>query len=452
MKRSGLIAAAIVVAGGGFALWKADRAASVAAGYFAKVSCSEIFLARRAPSAVTDGEFHDISPAFDHLGFKIDESGRSITASIFGVGRAKAIYRQGYGCTLLRGGAPEAPPELQPVADKALPDAKAGSTAMRGDVDYAAVETALDGAFADEKAATRAILVVKDGSVIAERYADGFSAETPLLSWSMAKSVTATMVGAAMLRGFVDLDSPAPVDEWSRKGDPRAAIEWNDLMRMQSGLAFSEVYEDPNSDVSQMLFRARDAGGVAARQRPEHAPGSFWSYSSGTTNLIQRTLRGTLEANDAGYHSFARDAIFAPIGAASFVLETDSSGTFIGSSFVYATARDWAKLGLLYLNDGVQDGLRLLPEGWSRYVATPVLASDGEYGAQFWLNRPGADGRPKYVPGVPDDAYLMAGHEGQYVLIVPDKNMVIVRAGMTRGEEPMSIIAPTFAAIYAAVE
>ncbi len=452
MKRLGLIAAAGVVAGGGFGLWRIDTAASVASGYMAKVACSEIFLAGRSTSAVTDGDFHDISRAFDYLGFKIDVSDRFITTSLFGIGGAKAIYRDGYGCTLVRGGAPEAVPALKPIADKPLPDAKAGTPAMRNDVDYAAVEAAIDGAFADEKAATRALLVVKDGAVIAERYADGFTAETPLLSWSMAKSVTATMVGAAMLRGFIDLESPAPVDEWSRKGDPRAAIAWNDLMRMQSGLSFDETYDDPNSDVSIMLFRARDAGGVAARRRPEHAPGSFWSYSSGTTNLIQRTLRGALEANDAGYHSFARDAIFAPIGAASFVLEPDSSGTFIGSSFIYATARDWAKLGLLYLNDGVWDGLRLLPEGWSRYVTTPAAASNGFYGAQFWLNHPGADGRPKYMPGVPDEAYLMAGHEGQYVLIIPDKNMVIVRTGMTRGREPMSTVAPTFAAIYAAVE
>jgi CubicO group peptidase (beta-lactamase class C family) len=115
------------------------------------------------------------------------------------------------------------------------------------------------------------------------------------------------------------------------------------------------------------------------------------------------------------------------------------------------TARDWAKLGLLYLNDGVADGVRLLPEGWSAYVARPASASDGFYGAQFWLNHPGADGRPKYMPGVPEDAYLMAGHEGQYVLIVPDRRLVVVRTGMTRGAEPMPIVAPVFAAIYAAV-
>lgn len=451
MKRLGLIAAAGVVAGGGFALWQADRMASVGTGYMAKVACSEIFLANRQSSSVSKDDFNNISPAIDRVQLKIDAHERAVSGNLFGFGRAKAIYRDGYGCTLVRGGAPEAVPALTPVADKPLPDAKAGTLTMRHDVDYTAIEAAFDAAFADKDAATRSILVVKDGAVIAERYAQGFSAQTPFLSWSMAKSVTATMVGAAMLRGLVDLDVPAPISEWS--GDPkRAAITWNNLLQMQSGLAFDETYDDPNSDVSEMLFRARDAGGVAARQRLAHAPGSFWSYSSGTTNLIQRTLRETLEANDVGYHAFARDAFLGPIGAASFTLEPDASGTFIGSSFIYATARDWAKLGLLYLNDGVADGLRLLPEGWSRYVAMPAAASDGFYGAQFWLNRSGADGRPKYIPGVPDEAYLIAGHEGQYVLIVPDKNMVIVRTGMTRAKEPMPTVAPTFAAIYAAVQ
>jgi CubicO group peptidase (beta-lactamase class C family) len=322
---------------------------------------------------------------------------------------------------------------------------------MRDDVDYEGVEAALDAAFADETATTRAILVVKDGAVVAERYAEGFSAATPFLSWSMAKSVTAGMVGAAVLKGEIDIDEPAGAPERYSPGDPRFAIVWRDLLQMQSGLAFNEDYGDPNSDVSKMLFRARDAGSVAAKKKLIHEPGTFWDYSSGTTNLIQRSLRDALEADGIDYHSYAREALFEPIGAASFVLEPDASGTFIGSSFMYATARDWAKLGLLYLNDGVHDGVRLLPERWSRTVATPAAASDGFYGAQFWLNRPGTDGRPKYMPGVPDDAYLMAGHEGQYVLIIPDKRLIIVRTGMTRGTPAMPVVAPTFAAIYAAV-
>jgi CubicO group peptidase (beta-lactamase class C family) len=449
MRRWPLIAAAGVVAASAVLFVAADPQAGVAAGYKAKVACSEIFLAERVALAVLEGEFKQISPVLDRVRLKIDSGEKSVSGSIAGFGAAKAIFRPAYGCTLVRGRAPGPLPALAPIADKPLPEAFAGTPSARSDVDYAALAAALDAAFASKVAATRAILVIKDGAVIAERYADGFTAKTPFLSWSMAKSVTATMAGAAKMRGFIDLEAPAPVREW-KFGDPRAAITWNDLLQMQSGLAFSEIYEDPASDVSQMLFRARDAGGVAARKKLTHPPGTFWYYSSGTTNLIQRTLRETLEANDVGYHSFARDALFAPLGAASFTLEPDASGTFFGSSFFYATARDWAKLGLLYLGGGIYDGVRLLPEGWSRYVAGPASASDGEYGAQFWLNHPGADGRPKYVPGVPDDAYLMSGHEGQYVLIVPDKRLVIVRTGMTRGVKPMPLVAPIFAAIYAA--
>ena len=451
MNRKLLIAAALAVAAAGsFAFMKADSYAGVGAGYMAKIACSEIFLAGRDGVEVLKADFNEISPALDHVRLKIDSEKKTVRGSIFGLGRVEANFRDGFGCTLKRGQL-AALPKLAPIADKPLPDALPGTPEMREDVDYKAIDAALDAAFTDTVAATRAILVVKDGAVIAERYAPGFSAGTPFSSWSMAKSLTATMVGAAVHMGFLDIETPAPVREWD--GDPkRSAITWNDLLQMQSGLAFSEVYGDPTADAPRMLFLARDAGAAAASKPLLHDPGKHWSYSSGTTNLLQRTLRETLEANDTGYHTFARDHLFAPLGMASAVLEPDASGTFIGSSFMYATARDWAKLGILYLNDGVADGERLLPEGWNQYVATPAAASDGFYGAQFWLNNPGADGRPKYIPDVPDDAYLMAGHEGQYVLIVPDKRLVVVRTGMTRGAEPMPLVAPVLASIYAAVQ
>jgi CubicO group peptidase (beta-lactamase class C family) len=249
------------------------------------------------------------------------------------------------------------------------------------------------------------------------------------------------------LRGLVDLDAPAPVPEWS-EDDPRTAITWGHLLQMQSGLAFSEDYGAAHSDVSRMLFRARDAAKVAAEKPLAHKPGDYWSYSSGTTNILQRALRQRLEAQGVSYHAFAREALFAPLGMASATMEADASGTFIGSSYVYATARDWAKLGLLYLADGAIGEERLLPQGWSAYVSTPADKSDGAYGAQFRLNRPGAEGREKYAPGLPDSAYFMTGHEGQYVTIIPDKNLIIVRAGTTRGPAPMSVVAPVFAAIY----
>ena len=441
---------AIVAAGALFVAFYANPAAGVGAGYIAKVACSEIFLAGRNKDAVLKLDFNGISPLLDYVNVEVDEQSRQVKASLFGLGRARAIYRDFYGCTLVRGGAPVPLPSMDPAREQAQEKRRFFLRYANDDVDRDAINTALDKAFADPVQQTRAIFILKDGMVIAERYATGFSAETPLLSWSMAKSVTATMIGAAVNKGLIDINSPASAEEWKGDAD-RSEITWNDLMQMQSGLAFDEDYGDTSSDVNRMLFRSRAAGSVAAAKPLAHPTGTFWAYSSGTTNLLQRLLRQTLDEAGVNYHRFAYEEIFGPIGAPSFTLEPDASGTFVGSSFVYATARDWAKLGQLYLKGGVVDGVEILPDGWTNYVAAPASASDDFYGAQFWLNRPGRNGRRKYIPGVPDDAYLMAGHEGQYVLIIPDKNMVIVRAGMTRGVEAMPLVAPVFEAIYAAV-
>jgi hypothetical protein len=436
--RRALAALLVVAAVGGVGAALVSPYARLVAAYEAKIACSEIFLAGRAEADVRTHDFAGISPVLDYVSLRIDREERVTRASLFGLGAARAIYREGYGCVLARR-APPVLPALAPVADTPLPTATADNAYL----------DAFDRAFDDPVAGTRALLVAHKGVVIAERYADGFSAETPLLSWSMAKSVTASMVGAAALRGLIELDAPAPVAEW-KSGDPRAAISWRDLLQMQSGLAFSEDYGAAHSDVTRMLFRADDGAKVAAEKPLAHPPGEYWSYSSGTTNILQRALRNALEARGVSYHDFAREALFAPLGMASATIEADASGTFIGSSFVYATARDWAKLGLLYMSDGVANGRRLLPEGWSAFVAAPAAKSDGAYGAQFWLNHPGADGREQYAPGLPDDAYFMAGHEGQYVTIIPDKELVIVRAGVTRGAEPMELAAPIFASIYEA--
>ena len=338
------------------------------------------------------------------------------------------------------GSAPSpAPAEAPPVSGQAL-----------SYVDYAALDHALAKAFEENTLSHRALLVVVDGKIVAERYAEGFSKATPFLSWSMAKSVTATAVGAAAMRGLLDVSDPAPVPEWAN-ADPRGKITWNDLLHMQSGLKFGEDYDVTRSDVNRMLFEMADAGALAASRPAIHAPGEHWYYSSGTTNLVSKTLRQVLEANGVDYHGFFREAIFDPIGAGSVVVEPDAAGAYIGSSFIYATARDWARLGQLYLNDGVWNGERLLPEGWADYVATPSGASDGEYGAHFWLNNDGANGRARDIPGLPEEVYYFAGHEGQYVVIVPDKRMVIVRTGMTRGQYAMPVVAPVIKELYDAV-
>jgi hypothetical protein len=439
-----LAAAALIYAG-----VAADRMLRIASGYKAKVACSEIFVAGRDAGDVIARDFAGMDAAMEKVPVSVNQSAKLVRArGPFGLGAARAVYRPGYGCTLANGGRVSELPAPPPAVDPAPWDEAPDGAIPR--VDYTALNAALTRAFAENTAGHRAVLVAVDGKIVDERYADGFDAATPFLSWSMAKSVTATLAGAAAMRGLIDVSDPAPVPEW--EGDAaKSKIAWNDLLQMQSGLAFGEHYGQVRSDVNRMLFEKADAGGFAARKPVEHAPREVWSYSSGTSNLLARTLAQVLAAEGTDIYAFAHDALLAPLGAASVVLEPDASGNVVGSSFVYATARDWARLGQLYLQDGVWNGERLLPEDWTDYVATPAAAADHQYGAQFWLNRDGENGRVRFYSGVSEETYFFAGHEGQYVFIVPDRNMVIVRTGMTRGRNAMETVGPLMAEIYAAV-
>lgn len=431
---------------------KADRLARIGAGYKAKIACSEIFLAGRDRQSVLKTDFAGMDPMMEEITVHFDADKKTVNAAgPFGFGRALAVYRDGYGCTLANAGRILALPAPS-LAAAGYPwrEAPAISESALAYVDYGALDFALTTAFEANQANNRAVIVIVDGKIVDERYADGFSKETPFLSWSAAKSVTATLVGAAALQGYLSIDDSAPVPEW-RTNANLARITWNDLLHMQSGLAFEEIYDNPRSDVNRMLFEAADAGAIAAKKKANHRPGEVWYYSSGTTNLISRTLRQLLAEAGIDFNQFARDAILGPIGAERIVMEPDASGTFIGSSFVYATARDWARLGQLYLQDGVWDGVRLLPEGWAAYAAAPATASDGQYGAHFWLNHDGANGRERFIPGAPEDVYFMAGHEGQYVFIIPSKRTVIVRTGMTRGLRALPAVAPLIKEIYDAI-
>jgi CubicO group peptidase (beta-lactamase class C family) len=434
--------------------------AHTGAAYKAKVACSEIFLAGRTSKAVLASDFDNIDPLLDRMPVTVDDARRqTVAAGPAGLGRAKAIYRDGYGCTLENQKPLAALPALAPVTNEPWSDATINSDHTITRVDTKKLNALIEAAFADSAAGNRALLVAVDGEVVAEGYADGISKTTRLASWSMAKSVTATVLGAAVLQGLVELDDPAPVREW--QGDAaRSKITWSDLLHMQSGLAFDENYAGMRSDVNLMLFHEADAGAYAADKPAIYPPGEHWAYSSGTVNLLARTLRQVLEDAGADYYTFARNAIYAPIGAASITMEPDASGTPIGSSYVYATARDWARLGELYLRGGVWGERRILPVGWSDYVAIPVTASDNQYGAYFWLNRDGKPAREggqdetaraRFVPGLPQDAYFMSGHEGQFVFIIPSKNMVIVRTGITRGTPAIAASAPLIAALYDAV-
>jgi CubicO group peptidase (beta-lactamase class C family) len=253
------------------------------------------------------------------------------------------------------------------------------------------------------------------------------------MGWSMAKSVVNALVGILVKEGLLTLDDPALVPEWHGPEDRRGSITLDHLLRMSSGLRFDEDMSTPMADVIRMLLASGDMAKYAAQKELTNTPGTKWQYSSGTTNIIAQVIRNALQ-DDAEYLSFPRRALFDRIGMAGVVLETDAAGTFVGSSFMYATARDWARLGMLYLQDGVWDGERVLPDGWVTYTTSPAPANpQRHYGAHFWLEVPAeysGEGSP-----LPKDAFHAAGHEAQFVTIVPSHDAVVVRLGRTRYPE-----------------
>ncbi len=410
----------------------------VASGYSAKRLCSEVFVAGRQ---LEDIVREDLALMPLPLSTHVDRDKKEASVSVLWATQT-AAWRPGLGCALTTGvdlkalkaagfEPTAAPKDLDqapwPAGDK-LPEA------LPEGVDRAKMDAAMDWAFEepdpDVLRLTRAVVVLYKGQIVAERYAKGYDRHTPLLGWSMTKSVTSALMGVLAKEGKVDIKAPAPVPQWS--GDDRAKITTDALLRMSSGLGFDETY-GPFGDVTAMLFTKPDTAGFALQSKAAAEPDKVWSYSSGTTNILSWIIRQTL-GDDAAYHRFARRALFEPIGAWSAVMETDPSGTMVGSSFLYMNARDWARFGLLYLNDGVWQGNRILPEGWVKYSCTPTgPAPQGEYGAQWWLNA-GAPGNPqdRMYPSLPTDVCAAQGFETQRVMVIPSRDVVIVRLGLTQ--------------------
>jgi CubicO group peptidase (beta-lactamase class C family) len=412
----------------------------VGAGYAAHVTCSLAHLSRYERAAIDPYVEAEVAPLGPALDVAVTAEGAE-AAVLGGLVRARAVLRPGLGCTLLPDGrAPTAfasdvaqasRPPLDPARE--WPEGAAGPAAPPP----AAVARALERAFEEPGPPrplrqTKAVVVARDGRLVAERYAPGVDPRAALLSWSMAKSVTMALVGALVLDGRLDPYAPAPVPEWQSPGDPRGAITLDQLLRQSSGLAFDETYGAVN-DVSRMLFTERDTGAFAAPFPLEAEIESVWSYSSGTSNVVSRIVRDAFGGDLGAMLRFARERLFDPAGMASALLEPDASGSFIGSSFAFMTARDWARFGELFRRDGVWNGRRLLPEGWVRYATTPTpKAPLGRYGAHWWLNagEPGAPERRPWPP-LPAEAYAARGHSGQWVVVVPSARLVVVRLGLT---------------------
>jgi CubicO group peptidase (beta-lactamase class C family) len=276
---------------------------------------------------------------------------------------------------------------------------------------------------------TLAVAMLHRGELVAERYATDIQANTVLPGWSMAKSVTATLVGLLVERGRLDIHQPGIVPEWRSGNDGRESVTLDHLLRMTSGLDVVEDQSgaDPNS---RMLFVEHDAAAYAASRGTQHPPGTHWEYMSGSTVLACKAIfeaaGGTLESSQRFY----REAFMEPLGASSFVLETDAAGTFIGSSYALATTHDWAKFGQLYLNDGTWEGERLLPKGWVDYVTrhTPESGANS-YGAGFWTVE------HSNLDDLPQDSFYANGFQGQYVIVIPSRSLVIVRLGASVGPD-----------------
>jgi CubicO group peptidase (beta-lactamase class C family) len=369
--------------------------------------------------------------------YEVDSAQQTVTVKAPGVPTRTARYNGDQGCSIMPRGETEIHFKPTPVP-RNLPDAAKQPWPM-GDVDATAsipgvkldvLNAALDWGMAQSDQNTRAIVFLYKGRIAGERYAAGWTKDTPQISWSEGKSITATLVGLIVKDGLVSLDDFAPIKEWQKPGDPRGQIRIRHLMNMSSGLDFPYLgLNGPQSYTLEnkhprIYFDGLNVFEHAVNNPQEIPPNTKWRYHNSDPLTLGKIVRDKVEARGENYLTFPQRALFDRIGVRNAVLETDAWGNFIMTGFDYMSARDWARFGLLYLQDGVWQGHRILPEGWTKFVATPAPADPTlGYGGLFWLNRGHA------FTGVPEDAYRADGAMGQYTMIVPSKDAVIVRMG-----------------------
>lgn len=398
------------------------------AGYSAKSTASSVFLANRtlALTDKTDNNFSPINLATN----KVNKDDKSATSSAFGLLSRTAFYREGLGCVLALDADDikkkyAAPKRSEPDNLTPFPYGNAAQKdTVFSNVDYSKLNETLHVLF-DSVNQTRAAVVIYKNQIIAERYADGFTKDSKLLGWSMTKSIVGTLFGILQHQQKLNVFDKAPIDAW--KKDERKEITLNNLLQMNSGLEWDENYTTI-SDATKMLFLDRDMTKAQMNKPFAGKPNESWNYSSGTTNLLSGILRNQFQTHQE-YLDFWYAALIDKIGMNSMVVETDLSGNFVGSSYGWATARDWSKLGLLYLYNGNWNGEELFTKDWVKYATTPTPTSNGWYGAQIWLN---AENR---YPNVPKNMFSFNGFQGQNVFILPDEDLVIVRMGLTKNAD-----------------
>ena len=403
---------------------------TIISGYTAKNLASAVYIAGRTSESVIANDHKSglISLADEHTNTAVKEA----TSSVLGMQKRRAVYREGLGVVLLPEGQELPETYLVPRRNKEpsplpypLGHAPPLDTVFP-EVDYQQLEKAIQQAFADpDEQRTRTVAILYKNHLLAERYVDGFGPDTPVLGWSMTKSIMATLYGILQYQGRLNVQDHPGIPQWQK--DERKSITYNDLLRMQSGLAWEEEYAGI-SDVTKMLFLSEDMSLPQADKDLVGPIGKTWYYSSGTSNLLSGLLRKHFE-NDQEYLNFPYREFIDRIGMHSMVLETDLAGNFVGSSYGWASTRDWGRFGLLYLNRGKWGNEQLFDSSWPDYVAQPTINSEDGYGAHFWLNAGGKH------PDAPSDMYMANGFEGQHVFIIPSKDLVIVRTGLAEAPD-----------------
>jgi CubicO group peptidase (beta-lactamase class C family) len=420
-------------------IWLSFTVFPAVSGYGSKNLCSAVYLQHRNPSDVIREDLGDFPLSFGT--FRVNEKDSSVTGSVFGLAKRKTIYRTGLGCTLINDFSEKEVREQKfilpaktlintdtipwPYGDK-LPDI-IPSVINKEQLDKAVTNVLNEPDANGNPAYTRAVLVLYNGNIVAEKYAPGFDKNTVMLGWSMSKSLTAAMIGILVKENKLSVDAPAPVASWVNT--KKQNITLKHLLQQTTGLDYTEIYTRPSS-VTKMLFSRGDMSAYAEGLSLKHDPGTVFNYSGGNTNILSKIIRKTVGEKE--YASFPYKELFYKINAYSFLLEPDASGTYIGSSYSYATARDFARFGLLYYNNGTWNGKQILPANWVKESVQPSNSDKYKnYGYQFWLNGfDPKDPEERRYPDVPPDLYLADGYGGQDIYVIPSKKLVVVRLGL----------------------
>jgi CubicO group peptidase (beta-lactamase class C family) len=403
---------------------------SVINGYAAKNLCSCTFIANRDIEHVKQNDLN--VPFIKYANAVVNLEEKSVTSTILGIGSQTAYYNAKTGCAVVSKEDKEEYLKLTfetnhhytPIDSLYWPYSDNFNDTLPININIDKIKETVNSHFQENQEGiimnTRAVVVVYKDQLIYEQYTKGFDKNTPQLGWSMTKSITNTMVGVLTQKGL-DINTPVNIEKW--QSDDRKNITWNNLLQMSDGLDWEENY-NKISDATKMLYKEKDMFNYVVSHKLAAKPSEKYVYSSGTTNLLSGLVKKITKEN---YLAFPYDEIFKKIGATSMKLETDATGTYVGSSYSWATPRDWAKYGLLYLNDGFWLGNQIFPKGWAKYSGTPTPQSDGTYGAQFWTQN------MEEYPDVPTDMYFADGYQGQRVFIIPSQDLVVVRLGLSNG-------------------